>query len=225
MKVLAFYGSPRKGGNSEALLDAFLKGFGCRWPDGPGRSDWTPGVQSSMSEKPDGSGTAILLDRVRAAELQLSACRGCLGCLKTGMCVIDDGMTEMYRRLLAADLVVVSSPIFFYGLPSQMKAVIDRCQALWCRKYFLKQQMGNDRKGKARRGVFLSVAGTKGKKVFDGAQLTVRYFFDAIDVVFSDTLFFKKIDACGAILDHPSALAEAAELGQKVAAEGAVARG
>lgn len=219
MRILALYGSPRKGGNSELLLDAFLRGLG--WTEATRSTEHPriPGVSQAEFAHPRDPNRTLHLDRAFVCAIPFSPCRGCLGCVKTGVCVIADCMAEIQGLLLSAHVVVLSAPVFFYGLPSQAKALIDRCQSLWCRKYFLKLPMGNDRKGKEGHGILLSVAGTKGKKVFDGVQLTVRYFFDAIDVKFADSLLYQKVEAHGEILNHPVALSEAEQLGRKYSHE------
>ena len=106
MKVLGIYGSPRKGGNTDVLLDEALRGAGI---------------------------TGAEVSPVRCCDLKISGCAECGGCDQTGVCVIDDDMQEVYPKLLEANVVILASPIFFYGISSQAKALIDRCQAMWCR--------------------------------------------------------------------------------------------
>jgi hypothetical protein len=215
IRVVALYGSPRKGGNSELLLDAFLRGLGWTEATRSAVHPRLPGVSHAEFAHPRNPDRILHLDRAFICAIPFSPCRGCIGCVKTGICVVSDSVADMQRLLLSAHIVVLSAPVFFYGLPSQAKALIDRCQSLWSRKYLLKQPMENDRNGEEGRGFLLSVAGTKGKRVFDGVRLTVRYFFDAIDVKFSDSLLYRKVTAQGEILRHPTALQEAEQLGRK----------
>jgi len=119
----------------------------------------------------------------------------------------------LYKKLLEADHIIFASPIFFYGITSQAKAVVDRCQALWVRKHVL--GMGKEDK-RERRGVFISVGATRGTKLFDGAVLTVKYFFDAIGVKYSGDLLVRGIDNKGQIKEHPTALKDAFRLGQEL---------
>jgi multimeric flavodoxin WrbA len=109
----------------------------------------------------------------------------------------------------------MASPIFFYSVTAIAKAFIDRSQALWARKYLLHQ---NPLTEKARYGYFLSLGATKGKQLFEGARLTIKYFFDAIDAKDCGGLFFRGIEGKGDIKHHPSALREALALGKKLAA-------
>jgi multimeric flavodoxin WrbA len=147
---------------------------------------------------------------VLVSKLKISPCLEIYACLKDGDCAIKDDMQLLYKKLLEADHIVFTSPIFFYGITSQAKAVIDRCQALWVRKHVL----GMDKEDKrVRRGLFISVGATRGTKLFDGAVLTVRYFFDAIGVKYSGDLLVRGIDNKGQIKEHPAALEDAFRLG------------
>ncbi len=125
-------------------------------------------------------------------------------------------MQKIYPKLMQADHIVLASPIFFYGVTAQVKRMIDRCQALWARKYILKKSSVRKECVK-RKGWFLSVGGSRGAKVFEGATLTVKYFFDALNVEFAGKLTFRRIDTRGAIKEHPTALREAFEAGQRLA--------
>jgi multimeric flavodoxin WrbA len=129
MLVIGLLGSPRRGGNSESLLDAALEGA-----------------------RRAGART----EKVVLNELEMSACQGCNRCLDTGECVVRDGMTPLYRWLDEADAVIISSPIYFSGLTAQTKLMIDRCQCLWARGERLGRKVGE---GRRRKGIFLSVGG------------------------------------------------------------------
>jgi multimeric flavodoxin WrbA len=178
-------GSPRIKGNTDLLLDEALKGA---------RS------QGAEIEK-------IIVDR-----LKISPCKEYLGCFRDGNCVIRDDMDAIYPKLLGVDVVILASPMFFYGISSQAKALIDRCQALWARKHILKQSLPNGR----RKGAFIAVGATKGKKLFEGSILTVKYFFEAINVEYAEELLIRGVDARGEIKQHPTALGEAFELGKRL---------
>jgi multimeric flavodoxin WrbA len=188
MKVLGLFGSPRKGGNTDLLLEEALKGA-----------------------EAEGAGT----ERLRLSDFDITPCRECLACYDQGKCIILDDMQKIYPKLLEADIIILASPVFFYGVTAWAKALIDRCQALWARKYILKDPyLGKE--GKRRQGFLISVGGTKGEKVFDGAILTTRYFFDVLNADYVGELVFKQIDAKGDILKHPDALHEAYEAGRRL---------
>jgi len=191
MKVLALFGSPRRGGNTDLLLEEMLRG-----------------AQSRGAE----------IERIFLSDWDISGCRECRRCEITGNCVIEDKMQKLYPKLLQADYIILASPIFFYGVTSQTKRMIDRCQALWVRKYILKRTPVG--KGSVRRkGWFLSVAGSRGAKVFQGAILTARYFFNALNVKYAGWLTFHEIDSKGAVRKHPNALKEAFKAGRRMLIE------
>jgi arsenate reductase (thioredoxin) len=172
MFILGLQGSPRKGGNTDSLLAAFM-------------------------EKADQAGAVTRT--LQVAKAGIVPCIGCGYCESHGRCVFaDDPMaTEIYGLLREADMVVTASPVFFYGVSSQLKSLIDRSQTLWSRKYVYKLK---DPLASTRKGVLLSVGASKGRQLFDGIHLTVKYFFDAIDAEFSQALTYRGIEAKGAIL-------------------------
>ena len=190
MKILGIMGSPRLGGNTDLLLDAALNG-----------------ARSQGAE----------VEKVIVDKLNISPCREYYGCLKDGNCVIRDDMDSLYPKLLEADGIVVASPMFFYGITAQLKALIDRCQALWARKHVLKQSWP----GAGRKGAFIAVGATKGETLFDGSIATVKYFFKTIGVEYAEELLIRGVDQKGDIQKHPSALKDAFELGQRLAARSA----
>jgi multimeric flavodoxin WrbA len=101
------------------------------------------------------------VDKIVVDKLRIAPCKEYYGCLKDGNCVIRDDMDDVYLRLLAADGVIVASPIFFYSLSAQLEALIDRSQALWARRYVIKNLPDT-----ARRGAFIAVGATRGQLLF-----------------------------------------------------------
>jgi multimeric flavodoxin WrbA len=191
MKVLGLSGSPRKGGNTELLLEEALKGAAMEGAE---------------------------VDRIRLAEYNITPCKECLACFQDGSCIIADEMQEIYPRLVEADIIILASPIFFYGVTAWAKALIDRAQALWARKYILKDP-SFAKEGKKRKGFFISVGGTKGQRVFEGAILTAKYFFDVLNAKYVGELLFREVDAKGDILKHPEALQQAFEAGRRLVSD------
>ncbi len=139
-------------------------------------------------------------------KMKVMPCRGCGVCEKKGYCPQDDDMQAAYPLLRKADLVVLATPIYFYGPTAQLKAFIDRSQALWSRKYALDLE---DPRRKWRKGFLLAVGATKGKNLFDGTNLTAKYFFDAVGAGFEGTLGYRQVEKVGDMDTHPTALAEA----------------
>lgn len=188
MKVLGIFGSPRRGGNTELLLEETLKG-----------------AQKEGAE----------VERIYLTDFTITPCKECHGCDQTGECIILDDMQKIYPILLDADIIILASPIFFYGISAWAKALVDRCQALWSRKYLVKN-LSFGKNGKKRKGFFVSVGATKGPKVFDGAILTAKYFFDVLNAEYVGELVFRGIDGKGDILKYPEALEQAFEEGRKL---------
>jgi protein-tyrosine-phosphatase len=112
-------------------------------------------------------------------------------------------MQEIFPLFHQADVVVMATPVFFYGPTAQIKAPIDRSQTLWARKYVHKL---TDPGRKWRKGFLLSVGATKGKNLFEGVELTAKYFFDAIGADYQGSLTYKEIEDLDDIKGHSTAL-------------------
>ena len=99
-KVLAIVSSPRKGGNSELLVDEFVKG-----------------AQEAGHE----------VEKVCLREKKIAPCIACEACLRNGgTCVQHDDMTEVLQKLMEADVIVLSTPVYYYSICAQLKTMIDR---------------------------------------------------------------------------------------------------
>ncbi len=188
MKVIAFLGSPRKGGNTELLLREAVRGI------------------EESGQKTD------LFD---LNLMNILPCQNCGGCEETGACIYDDDMTQIYDAIRAADRVIVASPVFFFSLSAQTKIMIDRCQSFWCEKYLLKKSFP-ERPDK-RKGLLLLVGGMKKEIGIQCAEATARAFFRTISVPEHRTLSYLGVDAKGEILKHPTALKEVHEAGLRLA--------
>lgn len=103
-KVLILSGSPRKGGNSDILCDEFAKGA-----------------------KESGH----IVEKIRVAEKNIGYCRACYACKQSGICAIKDDMAEILQKMIDADVIVLASPVYFYSIDAQLKALIDRTVARW----------------------------------------------------------------------------------------------
>ena len=104
-KVLILSGSPRKGGNSDILCDEFMRG-----------------ALDSGNE----------VEKIRVAEKKIDYCHACYYCRQSdGVCAIKDDMAEVLQKMIAADVIVLASPVYFYSIDAQLKALIDRTVARW----------------------------------------------------------------------------------------------
>jgi len=188
LRVLGIAGSPRRGGNTELLLSEVMRG-----------------VASQGAEA-----KTITLNH-----LKIAPCQHCDGCLETGRCKVEDDMQMVYAELMKADRLVLASPVHFMGVTAQTKAMIDRCQALWVRKYILKLPPSGDRQVE-RKGLFISVGGTKQANLFQPALATVKSLFRVLDITYAGELLFPGVDEKGAIAKHPDALRQAFLAGQRL---------
>lgn len=189
MKALGIYGSPRKGGNTDQLLDKALEG-----------------AQSAGAE----------VKRLYVRDFNLCGCLECGGCDKTGECVVKDDMQQVYPLLDWAEVIFLASPIFFYGVTAQAKALIDRSQARWSRRLLEKTPEEKALRNRGR-GYLIAVGATRGKNLFEGAILTAKYFFDALDMTYEGGIFFRSLEKRDAVKENPEALQEAFTLGVKAA--------
>jgi multimeric flavodoxin WrbA len=177
MLVLGLQGSPRRKGNANYLLSAFLN------------------EAASLGAK---------THTIEVVKKNIIPCKEIVVCETKGFCPIDDDMKhEIYPLLRQADVIVAASPVFFYNVTAQLKALIDRSQALWARKYRLKLR---DPAWQYRRGYLLAVGATKGKNLFEGLNLTANYFFDAIGARFEGSLTYGQIEKAGDMEKHPTVM-------------------
>lgn len=185
--ILCIEGSPRKGGNSDLLLDSFIGG-----------------AKSSGHE----------VEKVYISDLNIAPCDEQNSCRKTGECRIKDDMQALYKKLLLADCLVVSTPTFFMGPPAQLKAMIDRCQAPWAKRFILKKPLRED--NKKRYGFLLAVAGFDKKEAFIGTKGIIKAFFYVMGFKYKRELFFGGIDKKGDIKERKGALEEAYKAGSGI---------
>jgi multimeric flavodoxin WrbA len=186
VKVLGIYGSPRKGGNTDLLLDKALEGSGA---------------------------ASAEVNSIYVRKLKLDGCLECGSCDETGECVIQDDMQTVYPLLQEADIIFLASPNFFYSVTAQAKLLIDRSQAMWSRR-LLEKSVEQRRTYDGGKGYLICIGATKGKNLFVGVELTVKYFFDALDMSYEGGLLIDRVEAKGEILKHPEAMEQAFNLGK-----------
>jgi multimeric flavodoxin WrbA len=188
-RVLGILGSPRVGGNSETLLERVLAG-----------------ARSVGAE----------VQSLNVAELEIEGCRECEKCKSTGLCVVEDDMRRVMPMLLRAHVVVIATPVFFYGFPSQLKALVDRCQPQWHKRHRAKKTDGQ-KDSLSGTGYLVAVGGGKRDDLFRGMMLSARSFFDVLDLRFAGDLFVREVEEKGGIRDRPEVIEEAFELGRSIA--------
>ena len=185
MNIIAIFGSPRADGNTDLLLKQAVKGA---------------------------REAGAHVEEVFLRDLKISPCLEIYGCKSTGRCVIQDDFQKIQDLLLASDGVMLASPIFFYTVSAHTKIFMDRCQSLWVKKYWIDKIQYGKWEPK-RKGLFISVGATRGKKLFEGPLLTVKFFLDVLDAELWHSLLYRGLDFEGDVLKHPEYLAEAFEAG------------
>ena len=185
VSVVGIYGSPRKGGNSDTLLDAAL-------------------------ESAESAGAAV--QRIYIRDLDFVPCQNCGFCAKKGVCRIKDDMVGVYEALDTSDVILLGAPIYFCSISAQAKAMIDRCQSYWSRKYVLKQEPSED----AGRGGFITCCGFEDDRFLACTEQIVKTWFHVMDVGYAGCLCKTGLDARNDAADDPTATKDAAEFGMRV---------
>lgn len=98
--IIIISGSPRKGGNSDTLCNEFMRGA-----------------------KESGHN----VEKVCLNEKKINYCIGCGVCNNTQKCFQEDDMSEILNSMVNADVIVLSTPVYFYTMDAQLKTLIDRC--------------------------------------------------------------------------------------------------
>lgn len=139
-KVLILSGSPRKGGNSDILCDEFLRG-----------------AREAGHQ----------VEKVRPTEKKIAPCLGCYYCASHGgECVRRDDMADLLQQMIDADVIVLASPVYFYSINAQLKAVIDRFYA------------NNEALMGKKKAVFLTAMADEDQKTASGANASFDLMAD-----------------------------------------------
>ncbi len=183
MKVIGYLGSPRRGGNTETLLDAILAG-----------------ARAAGAE-------AV---KVPLAARKFSGCQSCGGCDETGRCIVTDQMQPLYEGLMPRGdpsepgepgepgghaghtNLVLATPVFFGGISAQAKAMIDRCQCLWVRKYRLHIKPPG-----GRRALLAAVCGMPRPSMFEAPLAVARIWFTTLGTSPLPPFLVPEVDARG----------------------------
>jgi multimeric flavodoxin WrbA len=187
--IVAIYGSPRRKGNTASLLKESVAGA---------------------------RDAGARVEEIVLRDLKMSPCLEIYGCKKARRCVIEDDFQWVSEHLLSARGMMLASPVFFYTVSAHTKILMDRCQSLWVKKYWLDQNPPGH-KVHRRKGMYIGVGATGGRKLFDGILLTVRYFFDVLDMTLDQKLLYRGLDFEGDVQKQPEYLAEARSAGKAFA--------
>lgn len=184
-RIMCIAGSPRRHGNSSRLLDACMAGI----------------------EAAGGITDALVL-----AQTPVDQCRGCNACSRDGVCVMKDVMTEVYPRLDSADAFVIATPVFFATVPGTLKALYDRCQPYWARRYVL----GMERRAHRRPGALLLVGGGGDPYGTGCAETPTRSVLGVLDSEMTYSLVVEGPDRPADIEAYPEELTRAEEIGRLI---------
>lgn len=174
-KIVILVGSVRKGGNTELLVQAFSNG---------------------ARKKNE-------VEIISVSDYKVNPCIGCNSCSQREgyHCFQQDDMQEVYVKLVQADIIVAASPVYFYGVSAQLKAVIDR----------LHTPMRND--FKVKKLVLLSVAAAELPEVFDSILMQYQLILNYFKLEDAGKILVRGVKDIGDIKNHP-ALKEAYQLGE-----------
>jgi len=185
-KIIAIYGSPRRKGNTSALLKKAVEG-----------------ARDSGAE----------VEEIVLRDLKMSPCLEIYGCKQAGECAIKDDFQMVRDKILDSQGLMLASPVFFYAVSSHTKILMDRFQSLWVKRNWVEKAPRDDQIIK-RKGLFISAGATRGKKLFDGMLLSVRYFFDVLDMELWKALLYRQLDFQDDVLKRPEYLQEAYTTGK-----------
>jgi len=188
-EIVAIYGSPRRKGNTATLLKKAVEGA---------------------------RDSGVQVEEYVLRDLKISPCLEIFGCKQAGECAIKDDFQKVRDRILAARGLMLASPIFFYTVSAHTKILMDRFQSLWVKKYWIEAAPKNQKIIK-RKGLFIAVGATGGKKLFDGVLLSLRYFFDVLDMELWKSLLYRGLDFEGDVFKFPEYLDEAYKAGSEFA--------
>jgi multimeric flavodoxin WrbA len=188
-RIVALYGSPRRRGNTATLLKQAVAGAR------------EAGAQ---------------VEEIVLRDLKMSACLEIYSCKKDGECRIRDDFQPVREKVLSCAGLMLASPIFYYAVSAHTKILMDRFHSLWVKKHWVDA----DRRAAPavrRKGLFISAGATSGKRLFDGTLLSVRYFFDTLDMDLWRALLYRGLEHEGDVQAHPDYLAETYQAGRDLA--------
>ncbi len=187
--MLVINGSPRKRGNTETVLNAFVEGA-------------------------EGAGAEVTV--IRLADIDHKNCKGCNACHKNGICVIKDDLTPVFDQLMEADILVLASPIYSMSVTAEMKSFIDRGQFLWAQKFVTKTLVFDEQHLATHTGVFLATSGQDLPYSFDSAFPVVRAFFNDSGFSYTENVLFPGMDLHGGVKGWPESVVEAKKRGEEI---------
>ncbi len=191
LNIIALVGSPRKNKNNDSLVNNMLKG-----------------IQDTCHNE-------IHMEKLYIRDLDIKPCMACAACARKAGCIIEDDMSQIYDKFNRADIVIISSPLYFNSISGALKTLVDRNQAIWSSKYILNQPI-IDRQ-KKRLGYFICTAGMpESEDLFDATLPIMDLFFKSINTQWVGNLFIGDMDR-KPIINNRELLKEAYDIGSWLA--------
>jgi len=187
--IVAIYGSPRRDGNTAKLLQAAIAGAR------------TAGAR---------------VDEIVLRDLKLSPCLEIYSCKQGGECRIRDDFQKVRDLVMSCGGLMLASPIFYYAVSAHTKILMDRFHSVWVQKHWVEKRDGTEL-GQRRKGLFISAGATRGRKLFEGTLLSMRYFYDTLDMDLWKTLLYRGLEDADDVLNHPEYLDETRRAGEELA--------
>jgi multimeric flavodoxin WrbA len=187
MKTLGILGSPRIGGNSDMLLSQALAGA---------------------------KEAGAHIEKIILGRKHIGGCKDCKKCNKTGICAVKDDMLEIQKKILNADAIIHSTPVYFWSMTSQIKAYLDR----WC-VFFDEQWNWHNAYYPKMRGKRIGLITVCGDPNVHTADTIVHSFQSTVEMTKMNWLgvVMASASAKGEIAKNEAAMREAFALGKKAA--------
>lgn len=185
MKVLGIGGSPRRGGNTDVLLDKALEGA----------------LQAGART-----------EKIVLSDLNISPCteEEYEKVTSEGLSVVNDDIHIIFQKIKECSALILASPIFFGSLSAQTKAMIDRFQCVWVSKYMLNKEIFTGKKP----GALILAEASDREDFIDNAKAIAGHFFAVINVEQKGSLFLTGVDKKGSVLERPESLEKAYKIGK-----------
>ena len=187
--VIALLGSPILDGNTARLLDEAIRG---------------------VEEE------GVRVEKIEVAQMDILPCMEFFQCKGSETCLIEDEMTEIFRKFRKMDGLIVATPVMTMGVPGRLKSFIDRFQVFYMAKYHRGKPFISRERRKERRMLFISIAGMNIPNVFDGIRMTMQAFGEIVDCPLWAEVLQNDMDTVQDITTRPEVMEAAYQKGREL---------
>ncbi|BBL67156.1 flavodoxin family protein [Methanoculleus chikugoensis] len=187
--VIALLGSPILDGNTARLLDEAIRG---------------------VEEE------GVRVEKIEVAQMDILPCMEFFQCKGSENCLIEDEMTEIFRKFREMDGLIVATPVMTMGVPGRLKSFIDRFQVFYMAKYHRGNSFISPERRKKRKMLFISIAGMNIPNVFDGVRMTMQAFGEIIDCPLWAEVLQNDMDTVQDITTRPEVMEAAYRKGREL---------